>query len=70
MTNKEREKLGIQSLPSTLEEAIQITEQSKLVRDTLGEHIFEMLLANKHVEWDQYRIHVSEYEVNNYLPML
>jgi len=70
MTPKEHEKLGIQSLPSTLEEAIQITQQSKLVRDTLGDHIFEMLLANKRVEWDQYRVHVSEYEINNYLPML
>jgi glutamine synthetase len=70
MTPDERTKLAIGSLPGTLEEAIRVTENSELVRDTLGDHIFEMLLANKRVEWDAYRIHVSQYELDQYLPML
>ncbi len=70
MTPDERAKLAIGSLPGTLEEAIRVTEQSDLVRQTLGDHIFEMLLANKRVEWDAYRIHVSQYEIDQYLPML
>jgi glutamine synthetase len=70
MTPDERAKLAIGSLPGTLEEAIRVTEKSELVRETLGDHIFKMLLANKRVEWDAYRIHVSQFEIDQYLPML
>ncbi len=70
MTPREREQMAIPSLPGTLEEAISVTEKSSLVRDTLGDHVFEQLLANKRVEWDAYRIHVSQYEIDNFLPML
>ena len=70
MTPREREQMVIPSLPGTLEEAISVTEKSSLVRETLGDHVFEQLLANKRVEWDAYRIHVSQYEIDNFLPML
>ncbi len=70
MLPEERESCGIESLPKTLEEAIQATENSELVRETLGDHVFETLLANKRVEWDAYRIHVSEYEIDKYMSML
>ena len=67
---EERNTLKIQSLPGTLEEAIVATQESELVRNTLGDHVFETLLANKRVEWDSYRIHVSEYEIDKYMSML
>lgn len=70
MTPDERAKLAIGSLPGTLEEAIRVTEKSDLAREALGDHIFEMLLANKRVEWDAYRIHVSQFEIDQYMPML
>ncbi len=70
MTPAHREEIGIKALPGTLEEAIRVTEGSSLIRETLGDHIFEMLLANKRVEWDAYRIHVSQHEIDQYLPML
>ena len=70
MSLDEREKLGIASLPGTLEEAIAATENSELIRETLGEHIFEKFIANKRVEWESYRIHVSEYEIDKYMSML
>ncbi len=70
MDIEKRQELGIQSLPNTLEEAIAEAEKSELLHETLGDHIFEMLLANKRVEWEGYRIHVSEYEINKYLSML
>jgi len=70
MTPREREQMVIPSLPGSLEEAISVTEKSSLVRETLGDHVFEQLLANKRVEWDAYRIHVSQYEIDNFLPML
>ena len=45
-------------------------EKSKLVRETLGDHIFDKFIENKKIEWDRYRTHVSQYEIDRYLPML
>jgi len=59
-----------QSLPSNLEEAITVMEQSELVRETLGEHVFEYFLRNKRAEWQDYRRQVSAYELDRYLPVL
>ncbi len=70
MTKDKRKELNITALPDSLENAIKETEKSKLVRDTLGDHIFEQLIANKKVEWDNYRIAVTKYEIDTYLPFL
>jgi len=40
------------------------------VREALGDHIFEKFIANKKMEWDQYRTHVSGYEIEKYLSIL
>lgn len=66
----ERERLGIKSLPGSLYEAIEEVEKSDLVREALGEHIFTKFLENKKIEWDNYRMHVSDYEIERYLPIL
>jgi glutamine synthetase len=66
----DRERLGIKELPGSLHEAIQETEKSSLVRDTLGDHIFNKFLENKKIEWDRFRTHVSHYEIERYLPIL
>jgi glutamine synthetase len=65
-----RERAGITSLPGSLFEAIQEMENSKLMRETLGDHIFNKLIHNKKIEWDRFRTHVSLYEIENYLPIL
>jgi glutamine synthetase len=70
MSEERREKLGIKSLPGSLYEALLLTEKSELVRETLGDHIFEKFIANKNIEWDKYRIHVSQFELERYLPIL
>jgi len=70
MTEEEREKEGIGTLPASLYEAIQLTEKSELVRKTLGDHIFFKLIENKKIEWERYRIQVTSYELNEYLPVL
>jgi len=70
MSAAEREKRGITSLPGSLAEATALTEKSKLVREALGDHIFEKFITNKKMEWDRYRIHVSQFEIENYLPIL
>ena len=57
-------------LPSNLEEAINVMEKSELVRQTLGEHVFEYFLRNKRAEWQDYRRQVSAYELDRYLPVL
>jgi glutamine synthetase len=70
MSETDRRKHGIDSLPGSLVEAIHHTEKSDLVRDALGDHIFEKFIENKKIEWDQYRIHVSQFELERYLPIL
>jgi glutamine synthetase len=70
MSEEARKKHGIDSLPGSLSEAIQLTEQSELVRETLGDHVFQKFIENKKIEWDQYRTHVSQFELDKYLPIL
>ncbi|MBU4312328.1 MAG: glutamine synthetase family protein [Candidatus Omnitrophica bacterium] len=70
MTEKEREKSDIQSLPEDLYEAIKLTEKSKLVKEALGDKLFEYFIRNKYMEWDEYKAQVSKYEIDKYLPIL
>ena len=70
MTEKERQKRGIDTLPASLLEAILLTEKSELVRKALGEHVFNAFIQNKKIEWDQYRTQVTDYELKRYLPIL
>jgi glutamine synthetase len=70
MTEEERQKRGIGTLPASLLEAILLTDKSELVRKALGDHIFKALIKNKKIEWDHYRAQVTDYELKNYLPIL
>ena len=70
MDDDEKEKLQISHLPNSLENAIKTAQASDLVKETLGPHVFEKLIANKWIEWDAYRTHVGGYEIDKYLPWL
>jgi len=70
MDIERREKAGIETLHDNLFEALQYFEKSKLARETLGDHIFFKFIENKKIEWDRYRIQVTDYELENYLPIL
>ena len=70
MTDAERRAAGIGSLPRNLDEALHEMEDSELVAEALGEHVFEYFLRNKRVEWDEYRAQVTPYEIAKYLPSL
>lgn len=70
MDVKRREEAGIETLPNNLYEAVKIMEGSKLVKETLGDHIFQKFIDNKKIEWDRYRTHVSKYELDSYLSVL
>jgi glutamine synthetase len=70
MSEEERERRGIGTLPGSLWEAITLTEKSELVQKALGNHVFDAFIKNKKIEWDRYRIHVTDYEIAKYLPIL
>jgi len=70
MGAEERQKRNIAHLPGSLFEAIELAEQSELLRRCLGDHLFEILLKNKLIEWSEYRRHVTDYEIKRYLPIL
>jgi glutamine synthetase len=70
MTPEKRKRKGIGELPGNLYAAIMETEKSELIRRALGDHIFNKFIENKKIEWDLYRVHVSRYEVDRYLPWL
>jgi glutamine synthetase len=70
MTEEDRSRREIALLPGDLHEAIQAAEESELVRECLGDHVFESLIQNKKIEWAQYRAHVSDFERQRYLSVL
>ncbi len=63
----ERRSADTPMLPTNLSTALDEMERSALVREALGEHIFEWFLRNKRAEWAGYRTHVSSYELRRYL---
>ena len=70
MSEAERKKRGIRTLPQSLGEAIAIAQESKFLKETLGEHIFHSLLENKKLEWSKYCAEISSFELGKYLPVL
>jgi len=70
LSEEEMKELGVECLPGSLIEAIEVAEGSNLLKETLGEHIFTNLIAAKKIEWDEYRKRVHEYEIATYLPIL
>lgn len=70
LTDAERGEMGIQSLPGSLGEAIGLTENSALVRKALGDHVFNRFVELKKSEWEDYRIRLTPYEMERYLPVL
>ncbi len=67
---EERARRGIESLPGSLKEAIQAFSASDFARRALGDRVFESLIENKTIEWDAYRRHVSDFEMDRYLAVL
>jgi glutamine synthetase len=70
LTDEARRARGITALPGSLSEAISLMERSDLVRDTLGDQLFEFFLSNKRAEWNDYRRQVTPFEIERYLQAL
>ena len=67
MSYRERRKHRIDELPRDLHEALDALEKDKVIRDALGEHIFERFMEAKRQEWLEYSGMVSKWEVDRYL---
>jgi len=70
LSQEELSHQGIEQLPATLGEAIELAADSELVLRTLGEHTFRRFIEIKRQEWDDYRVQVTPYEIQNFLPVL
>lgn len=67
MTDEERRKLGIESLPGSLMEAMDEFLKDDVLKSALSEHIIEKLIEAKKEEWDSFRTHVTDWEIERYL---
>jgi len=67
MTKTEREELGIGTLPGSLEEALAELNADEVVKDALGPHILSKYVEAKTTEWEQYRVQVHSWEIDEYL---
>jgi len=70
LTERERKALGIRPLPKSLYDAITVAEDSELLAETLGEHVYDFFLRNKRAEWEEYRGQVSAFERDRMLPVI
>ncbi|HEU4757124.1 MAG TPA: glutamine synthetase family protein, partial [Agromyces sp.] len=70
LTDSERRALGYHPLPASLDHAIEYMEESELVADTLGEQVYNYVLANKRAEWRDYRSQVTPFELQRNLEIL
>jgi glutamine synthetase len=70
LTAEERRERGIVSLPETLGEAVDELAASELMRGALGDHIFDAYVKLKRKEWDEYRVQLTQWELDRYLGVL
>ncbi|HEY3605332.1 MAG TPA: type I glutamate--ammonia ligase [Sporichthyaceae bacterium] len=70
LSPSERRAMGIDPLPQNLADAIGLMERSELAAETLGEHVFDFFLRNKRREWEEYRMQVTAFELDRYLPVM
>lgn len=70
MNAEQREARGITMLPGSLHQAIMLAKDSELVRQTLGDHLFDNFIGNKLAEFEEYRSQVTQWELNKYLEIL
>ncbi len=67
LSEKELEKNGIEMLPATLQEAIREAEADSLIREALGDHVFNNYIEGKKREWAEYSIQITKWETDRYM---
>ena len=69
MTKKERKRAKIDSLPASLDEALNLLDKDDIIKDALGSHIYDEFVVAKENECDKFRTYVTPLEVDMYLNM-
>jgi len=67
MSERERKRLKIKSLPADLGEAITVLEKDNVLSEALGEHVLNQFVAAKKQEWGEYIAAVHPWELDRYL---
>ena len=67
MSQREKKRLKIVQLPASLDEALDFMEKDKMLRESLGDHIFDHFLYNKRTEWSEYIKEIHDWELDRYL---
>ena len=67
LSEKEMKKAKIESLPSSLHQAIKEMEAEPFITEVLGDHVFSKYVEAKRAEWDNYRLQVTQWEIDEYL---
>ncbi|MFG6118344.1 type I glutamate--ammonia ligase [Thalassobacillus sp. B23F22_16] len=67
MNKAEREKNGVQDLPATLYDALELLKKDDILVKALGEHCFEHFIEAKEIEWDMFRTQVHPWEREQYI---
>lgn len=70
MSDVERKRLGIKNLPESLKEAVEYFSNSDLMKETIGEVLHNKLIEAKLKEWDDYKMRISQWELDKYLPII
>jgi glutamine synthetase len=70
LSENEKEKHNIHHLPGSLVHALSLMEESELIKETLGDHVFNNFLHVKKTEWENYRTQITPWEIEKYLPIL
>lgn len=67
LTEHDKKRLGIESLPADLHEAVECLKSDDFIREILGEHIYDKYIEAKEAEWNDYRAAVTQWEIDEYL---
>jgi glutamine synthetase len=67
LSSEDRTRMGVGELPGSLAEALMELEKDEILKSALGPSVYEAFSRAKWDEWDQYRIHVTDYELEKYL---
>jgi glutamine synthetase len=70
MSEQERKRLGIKNLPESLKEAVENFSNSSLMRESIGEVLYLKLIEAKTREWDEYKMKITQWELDKYLPII
>lgn len=69
LTRRERRAMGYRDLPTSLDQALRVLENSEFMAEVLGEQVFEFFLRSKWNEWHEYTSQVTQWEIDNNLDL-